>query len=166
MRAEGDQGAQEPLGLPPLAEPVEAFGPRWVWVAAPSVHAVAWAVIGALSLLAAALLRLEQPVLGLFACPLRAATGVPCPGCGATHAFVLLAHGDLAAAFFASPLWAAVALGLWLHAALTLLRLFGLRRALVLALPPERSSLVRLCAGAALLANWAFVAFVSRGGAR
>lgn len=28
------------------------------------------------------------------ACPLLHATGVPCPACGATRAFVLLAHGD------------------------------------------------------------------------
>ncbi len=27
-------------------------------------------------------------------CPLLHATGVPCPACGATRAFVLLAHGD------------------------------------------------------------------------
>jgi hypothetical protein len=130
------------------------------------VLAVAWAAIGALSLVAAALLRLDLPGLGLFACPLRAATGVPCPGCGATHAFVLLAHGDLAGALFASPLWACVALGLWLHAALTLARLLGLRRALVLSLPQGRARPARLLAGALLLANWAFVVFVSRGGAQ
>lgn len=150
----------------PLAEPVERAGLWWVWAGAPSVLAVAWAVLGALSLVAAALLRLDLPGLDFFACPLRAATGVPCPGCGATHAFVLLAHGDLGGAFFASPLWACAALGLWLHAALTLARLLGLRRALVLSLPAERSRPARLFAGALLLANWAFVVFVSRGGVK
>ncbi len=152
--------------LAPLAEPVDATGLSWVWAGSPSVLAVAWGALGALSLLAAALLRLDLPGLDFFACPLRAATSVPCPGCGATHAFVLLAHGDLAAALFASPLWACVALGLWLHAALTLARLLGLRRALVFSLPAERSRSARLFAGALLLANWAFVVLVSRGGAR
>ena len=111
-------------------------------------------------------LRLDLPGLDFFACPLRAATGMPCPGCGATHAFVLLAHGDLAGALFASPLWACIALGLWAHAGLTLLRLLGLRRALVLSLPAERSRPARLLVGALIVANWAFVVFVSRGGAR
>ena len=150
----------------PLAEPVETRGLAWVWTGPPSVVAVAWGAIGALSLLAAALLRLDLPGLDFFACPLRAATGMPCPGCGATHAFVLLAHGDLAGALYASPLWACIALGLWSHAALTLARLLGLRRALVLSLPAERSRPARLLVGALIVANWAFVVFVSRGGAR
>ena len=160
--------AAEDVSPVPRAEPVEQAGLAlsWVWAGAPSVLAVAWAALGALSLLAAALLRLDLPGLDFFACPLRAATGVPCPGCGATHAFVLLAHGDVSGAFYASPLWACAAFGLWLHAALTLARLLGLRRALVLSLPAERSRPARLLAGALLLANWAFVVFVSRGGAR
>ena len=150
----------------PRAERLEAGFAAWVWTGAPSLAAIAWALLGGLSLAAAALLRLDSPALALFACPLRAATGVPCPGCGATHAFVLLAHGDVAGAFFASPLWACVALGLWLHAGLTLLRLLGLRRAVVLSLPAERSRAARLAVGGLLLANWAFVVFVSHGGAR
>ena len=157
---------REESSLLPVAERVEAVGPSWVFAGAPSVAAVAWAVIGALSLAASAALRLDTPGLALLACPVRAATGVPCPGCGGTHAFLLLGHGDLAGALFASPLWACVALGLWLHAALTLLRLLGLRRAVVLALPPERSRAARLAVGGLLLANWAFVVFVSRGGAQ
>ncbi|MCW2600120.1 MAG: hypothetical protein JWM02_1949 [Frankiales bacterium] len=37
-------------------------------------------------------------------CLLRATTGVPCPLCGSTTAFVRLGHGHLRAALTASPL--------------------------------------------------------------
>jgi hypothetical protein len=39
-----------------------------------------------------------------FECPMRAALGVPCPGCGMTRATHLLAHGDLTAALHMHPL--------------------------------------------------------------
>lgn len=40
--------------------------------------------------------RLMDPSIadGPSVCPLLHTTGVPCPACGATRAFVLLAHGD------------------------------------------------------------------------
>ena len=41
----------------------------------------------------------RQPTL----CAVRAATGVPCPGCGLTRAFVATAHGDLVGAFGFHP---------------------------------------------------------------
>src|SRR5215213_9374081 len=45
--------------------------------------------------LAAGALVPVQPVLdGPAVCPFRALTGVPCPLCGATRAFVLAGHGD------------------------------------------------------------------------
>lgn len=40
-------------------------------------------------------------------CPFRRLTGLPCPGCGGTHAFVAMAHGDFAAAWAYNPLGAA-----------------------------------------------------------
>lgn len=57
--------------------------------------------------------------LGLRACTFYQTTGLPCPSCGMTTAFALMAHGHLAAAFVAQPfgvvffgLVAAAALGL------------------------------------------------------
>jgi len=40
-------------------------------------------------------------------CPLRAVTGVPCPLCGSTTAFIRLGSGDLTAALAAQPMTAA-----------------------------------------------------------
>jgi hypothetical protein len=37
-------------------------------------------------------------------CPLKALTGLPCPGCGITRALVLCAHGQWSAAFEFHPL--------------------------------------------------------------
>lgn len=56
--------------------------------------------------LAPSLLRLDVPL-----CLFRAASGLPCPLCGGTHAGAALAHGDLLAAWQANP---GVTLGLGL----------------------------------------------------
>lgn len=37
-------------------------------------------------------------------CPFKALTGLPCPGCGMTHAFLALGRLDLAGAWAANPL--------------------------------------------------------------
>jgi hypothetical protein len=40
---------------------------------------------------------------GPILCPFRLATGLPCPGCGLTRAWVFIAHGDFGAALRANP---------------------------------------------------------------
>jgi len=59
----------------------------------PSVHALALAGVAVLLLAAAAALPLDTAPLALLACPFRAATGLPCPGCGATRAFHFAVRG-------------------------------------------------------------------------
>lgn len=45
-------------------------------------------------------------------CAVKGFVGVPCPGCGLTHAFVALAHGDLRGSVDAHPL--GIVIALWL----------------------------------------------------
>ncbi len=115
-------------------------------------HPEVFAGIGALSFAAARFL----PLLAIpWTCPLKAVAGLPCATCGMTHAFVALAHGEVAAAFVASPLGALLAGGAWLYAALDLLR-----AALGAPWPDPGERAWRWMAGAALASvvlNWAWL---------
>lgn len=115
-------------------------------------HRDVFAAIGAISFLVARFL----PVLALpYTCPARGLLGIPCATCGMTHAFVALAHGDLAGALQASPLGAALAAGAWGFALLDL-GLLALGRPF----PRVPAGALRLATGAgavALLLNWAWL---------
>jgi len=115
-------------------------------------HLDVFAVIGALSFLAARFL----PVLAIpYTCPARGLLGIPCATCGMTHAFVALAHGDLANALHASPLGAALAAGAWGFALLDL-SLLALGRPF----PRVPAGALRLATAAvalALVLNWAWL---------
>jgi hypothetical protein len=96
------------------------------------------------------------PVLAVpFVCPLRALAGIPCATCGMTHAFVHLAHGELARAFAASPLGALLAGGAWLYALLDLLRVAA--GAPLPSAGPRALRAVAALGAAAVLANWAWL---------
>jgi hypothetical protein len=115
-------------------------------------HAEVFAAIALLSFLVARFL----PVLALpFTCPLRGLAGIPCATCGMTHAFVHLAHGDVARALSASPLGALLAAGAWLYAVADLVRV-----AIGAPLPDPSPRALRAVAAvgvAAVLANWAWL---------
>jgi Protein of unknown function (DUF2752) len=115
-------------------------------------HLDVFAAIGAFSFLVARFL----PVLALpYTCPARGLLGIPCATCGMTHAFVALAHGDLAGALHSSPLGAALAAAAWGFALLDLVRL-----ALGRPFPRVPVFALRLATGAgavALLLNWAWL---------
>jgi hypothetical protein len=78
-----------------------------------------WCVAAVYALAAAVPARALDglPVL----CPFRRHTGLPCPGCGGTHAFAAMAHGQWTAAWAYNPLAAVLfVLGLaWLALAFT-----------------------------------------------
>lgn len=64
-----------------------------------------WAAAGLAALAGLALLRTWHPGEGtLSICLFRNVTGIPCPGCGMTRAFALLARGDWRAALAMHPL--------------------------------------------------------------
>jgi hypothetical protein len=110
------------------------------------------------------LLRLAGELLGRrFVCPLRVVTGLPCPGCGGTHAALALAAGDLPRALAANPL---VTLGLLAWAAWGLFALLAtiaphLRGRPVLG-RHERLA-VRLLAVTAVAAQWGWMLAQRRG---
>ena len=88
-------------------------------------------------------------------CPLRWATGIPCPGCGLTTAAVDLAHGRLVASLGDNPAALALAILTVVMVPLLVLRQVGL-----VATPVPWSARTRrtayVAAAAAAVASWAF----------
>jgi len=96
------------------------------------------------------------PVLGIpYLCPLRGLAGIPCATCGMTHAFVHLAHGEIARAIAASPLGALLAASAWLYALADAVRVAA---GAPLPAPSTRALRGATALGiAAVLANWAWL---------
>jgi hypothetical protein len=120
-------------------------------------HAEVFAVLAALSFAAARFL----PLLDVpYPCPFRALTGLPCATCGMTHAFVHLAHVEVAAALRASPAGALLAALAWTFAVVAALRpAAGLRWP---SPSPGAARALAVAGAAALLANWAYLVVASR----
>lgn len=141
MSAEAQPRRTVALGPPRSSRAPARFG-----------HAEVLAAIAALSFLVARFV----PVVGMLPpCPVRSAFGLPCASCGMTRAFVAMARGDVAAAAAASPLGAALALGVWGFALAALIRpLLGFRWP---ELAPRAARALALTGIGALLANWGWL---------
>ena len=57
----------------------------------------------------------DRPTMGIELCPMKAASGLPCPGCGITRSMVHCSRGDFPGAFRHHPLgpamWLAAIIG-------------------------------------------------------
>ena len=105
--------------------------------------------ISLLLLTIAALTPVSQVERGPVLCPVRRASGRPCPGCGGTRSLVHLLHGDLRGAAAAHPLGPALGLLLLAWAA-------GGRRTAGTPLDPRRWRMhPGVVVGLALWAVWA-----------
>ncbi len=82
---------------------------------------------------------------GHVLCPFRAATGLPCPLCGATRSVVLASHGDMSFLSY-NPVWVVVLAALVGLGVLTALA--GPR------LPRPPSMVVRVLVGITLAVGW------------
>ncbi|MAB29407.1 MAG: hypothetical protein CMJ53_09065 [Planctomycetaceae bacterium] len=86
-------------------------------------------------------------------CPLRAGTGIPCPGCGGTRSARALLQFDLPSALAHNPLLAFGALVVF--AALGIRLIFGCT--IDCALTQRQWGLLGIVCGALILLNWAWV---------
>ena len=92
-------------------------------------------------------------------CTLRRATGIPCGTCGSTRAAFALAQGDAVSALRYNPFVTIGGVGL---AGLGVLRV-GFRRRVELGLGTRGRRIAWCLAGAAFVANWAYVIAYHRG---
>jgi Protein of unknown function (DUF2752) len=106
------------------------------------------------ALCAAALMAPADAVNGPVVCPFRLATGLPCPGCGMTRAWVFVAHGRIRDALSANPFVLVT-----LPAAITLVLLVG--AALVRRRPlPDLTGVTRSLGLKVVVAVWLGFAIV------
>ncbi|MDR2611234.1 MAG: DUF2752 domain-containing protein [Clostridiales Family XIII bacterium] len=79
----------------------------------------------------------------LFGCPFRLITGIPCPGCGMTHAFLAAFRFDFADAFRWHPLFPLVMLMMAGYAACLLVFFVRRRDGITRVRPAEISVMTR-----------------------
>jgi hypothetical protein len=149
----------EPSSFPPIVAPREGGGRPYAAAVAPTAP---WpvAAIAAAAALPFAIGRLGGGLVvgdgatlaGHVLCPFRAATGVPCPLCGATRSVVLFSQGDVTFLQY-NPVWVVVLLGLVVLG--TVLVVTGLAGRTGLLHRRPRPAVVRAVVGACLVAGWA-----------
>lgn len=109
-------------------------------------------------LLALAVVQIGLVSAGLPAwpCPILAATDVPCPGCGLTHACVALLGGDWRTALTTNPVAPVVVIGVLLVASSAVLPAAVHPRFVSIVARIERITRITWMALAVMLAAWGF----------
>jgi hypothetical protein len=114
-----------------------------------------WIALGGVGAASAALLLSPDGIAdGPVVCPFRLLTGLPCPGCGLTRAWVYLAHGQWHESFVANPF------GLVLLALVVALVVAVVTARLRRVAPPDLNALVRQRWVLLILGGWLAFAVV------
>lgn len=118
-------------------------------------YGIIYGVIALTALMAARYL----PVLDVLpSCPLRMATGLPCPTCGATRTLVSAARGDLAGAIAFNPLVAASLIAALMVLVLsTILAFFN--KGVSISTSRAEGTALRAAAALLFLSNWIYLSF-------
>lgn len=126
-------------------------------------HELIWGLIGLLALTAATLVRADELLADAgYRCQVRAVTGWPCPTCGATRASVAAARLKFGEAFRASPLAAALFIGLAVYVPYALVTIILRTRRLRISGVSRAEKRVALGFAVLLvLANWAYLLLAS-----
>lgn len=120
----------------------------------PSESMIAFGTIAASALLAG---RFFPFHLIPSVCGLRNATGLPCPTCGMTRAFVRLTHGDWHGAWHVNPLGSVLCVASAVFVVWVALRLTVLKRGLVFAASPREKRIAAIALAVLLGVNWIYL---------
>ena len=90
-------------------------------------------------------------------CAFKALAGMPCPTCGSTRSIVHLSHGDVASAFFMSPLVLAGALAALVYLLYSLVTFFFDVPRIVVSLSGKEKDRIRALAALLILVNWLYL---------
>jgi hypothetical protein len=109
-----------------------------------------------LALTAAAVAHLAANAVGLpgWVCPWKAATGIPCPGCGLTRATIHLVRGDVAGALHLHPFAPVAVAGIALIVAAAILPAPPRNRLVQAVARVDPGGLTSMVLLAALIAVW------------
>lgn len=90
-------------------------------------------------------------------CGLRNATGLPCPTCGMTRAFVRVVHGDWSGAWHVNPFGSVLCVFAGLFVAWLALRLTVLKRGIVFVATLREKRIGAIALGVVVGVNWVYL---------
>ena len=127
-------------------------------------HEVIWGLLGLTVILVAAVVPVADIMSAMgYRCGFLSTTGIPCPSCGATRAFVAAGTLQFATAFRFNPLAAALFVGLCLYVPWALGSVILKRKRLrITSLSRRDRWLIIIVALVLVLSNWAYLVATHR----